>query len=107
MSLYEQLLDLLRENPLVKEHWTVERKTVDQETVTTQAVIASGAKQSPTSKLEIASAQTARLAMTPRAEQFQETFSFKIRARITETLTLQIRYLQDGGFVRCEESVTL
>lgn len=59
MSLYEQLLDLLYESPLIKEHWTVERKIVDQ-----------------------------------------ETFSFKVRAGITETLTLQIRYLQDGGFVR-------
>lgn len=30
----------------------------------------------------------------------EETFSFKIRATITDVLTLQIRYLQDGGFVR-------
>jgi hypothetical protein len=30
----------------------------------------------------------------------QETFSFKIRAKITDEFRLQIRYVQDEGFVR-------
>jgi hypothetical protein len=30
----------------------------------------------------------------------QETFSFKIRAKITDEFSLQIRYLQDEGFIR-------
>ena len=30
----------------------------------------------------------------------QATFSFKIRAKITDEFSLQIRYLQDGKFVR-------
>jgi hypothetical protein len=30
----------------------------------------------------------------------QETFSFKVRAKITDEFSLQIRYLQDGEFVR-------
>ncbi len=30
----------------------------------------------------------------------QATFSFKIRAKITDEFSLQIRYLQDGEFVR-------
>ncbi|MGA9350703.1 MAG: DUF6516 family protein [Anaerolineae bacterium] len=31
----------------------------------------------------------------------QETFSFKVRAKITDEFGLQIRYLQDEEFVRC------
>ena len=30
----------------------------------------------------------------------QETFSFKVRAKITDEFSLQIRYLQDGKFAR-------
>lgn len=59
MQLREQLLALLDESPLIKEHQTVELKIVDQ-----------------------------------------ETFSFKIRAKITDEFSLQIRYLQDKEFVR-------
>ncbi|MFQ5793204.1 MAG: DUF6516 family protein [Acidobacteriota bacterium] len=59
MSLYDQLLDLLDQSPLIRDHATIETKTVDE-----------------------------------------ATFSFKVRATITDELTLQIRYLHDGGFVR-------
>ena len=30
----------------------------------------------------------------------QETFSFKVRAKITDEFSLQMRYLQDGEFIR-------
>jgi hypothetical protein len=52
-------LRLLDESPIIKEHQTVELKTVGL-----------------------------------------ETFSFKIRAKITDEFSLQIRYLQDEGFIR-------